>query len=73
MPDRWEDAQDRSVQELKIRKALGAIPSAHRRVLVDHFIHGRPVKAIAHRERIPVGTVLSRIFTAKRLLREAWD
>ena len=71
--DRRDDLEDRSAQTLKIRKALGAIPPAHRRVLVDHFIHGRPVKAIARRERIPVGTVLSRIFTAKRLLREAWD
>jgi hypothetical protein len=30
-------------------------------------------QAIAYRERIPVGTMLSRIFTAKRLLQEAWD
>src|SRR5260370_36466531 len=59
--DRLDDAQDRSAQKLKIRRALGAMPPAHRRVLVDHFIHGRPVKAIARRERIPVGTVLSRI------------
>jgi RNA polymerase sigma-70 factor (ECF subfamily) len=71
--DHWDDFQDRSAQTLKSRKALGAIPPAHRRVLVDHFIHGRPVKAIARRERIPVGTVLSRIFTAKRRLREAWN
>jgi len=70
--DRFDDAHDRSEQALKIWRVLEAIPPAHRRALVDHFVHGRPVKVIARRERIPVGTVLSRIFTAKRRLREAW-
>ena len=58
---------------LKMRKALREIPAVYRRVLTDHFIRGRSVKQIARRDRIPVGTVLSRIFTAKRILRQAWD
>jgi RNA polymerase sigma-70 factor (ECF subfamily) len=70
--DRGDDAIDRSAHVLRVRKALAAIKPTHRRVLVDHFVHGHPVKAIARRERSPVGTVLSRIHAAKRRLREAW-
>jgi RNA polymerase sigma-70 factor (ECF subfamily) len=58
---------------LAMRKALREIPALYRRVLVDHFIQGRSVKQIARRDRVPVGTVLSRIFTAKRILRQAWQ
>ena len=67
------DAQDRANHAIKLRKALAAVPAVYRRVLVDHFVHDLPVKRIARRNRIPVGTVLSRIFTAKRLLRAAWE
>jgi hypothetical protein len=31
------------------------------------------ISQIARRERIAYGTVLSRIFTGKRLLRRAWE
>jgi len=64
---------EKSERGPRIRQALGRLPATHRRVLVDHFIHGRAVRHIAQREGIPVGTVLSRIFTAKRLLRQAWE
>jgi len=36
-------------------------------------MNGHSIQDIARRQRIPCGTVLSRIFTAKRLLRQAWD
>lgn len=57
----------------RVRAALRRVPLIYRRTLVDHFVRGVPVKQIARGARIPVGTVLSRIFTAKRLLREAWE
>ena len=63
---------ERSECRLKLRKALRGIPAVYRRTLVDHFVRGYSVKRISRQNRIPVGTVLSRIFTAKRLLREAW-
>jgi RNA polymerase sigma-70 factor (ECF subfamily) len=66
-------AQDRTDDSIRLRKALQQLPALHRRTLVDHFFRGYPVKRIAQRDRIPVGTVLSRIFTAKRRLRAAWD
>ena len=72
-PDCFEETLEKSQDGLRIRQALGRLPATHRRVLMDHFIQGRSVRHIAQREGIPVGTVLSRIFTAKRLLREAWE
>ena len=72
-PDCLEGTFEKSECGLRIRQALGRLPATHRRVLTDHFIQGRSVRHIAQREGIPVGTVLSRIFTAKRLLRQAWE
>lgn len=57
----------------RIHRALQRIPAKHRRVLLDHFAHGFSVKRIARREGIARGTVLSRIFNGKRLLRRAWE
>jgi RNA polymerase sigma-70 factor (ECF subfamily) len=70
--DRVGEASERSGRTLRLRTALGSLPAVYRRVLVDHFVRGWPVKRIACQSRIPVGTVLSRIFKAKRLLRAAW-
>jgi RNA polymerase sigma-70 factor (ECF subfamily) len=71
--DQLDEASERSARRLRLRKALGRLPAIYRRPLVDHFVHGYAVKQIARRQRIPFGTVLSRIFTAKRLLRAAWE
>ena len=57
----------------RLLRTLRQIPAIYRLVLIEHFIEGHSVRQIAKRERIPLGTVLSRIFTAKRLLREAWE
>jgi len=49
------------------------LPLTYRRTLIDRFVRGYSVKQIAKCERIPLGTVLSRIFKAKQLLRAAWE
>jgi RNA polymerase sigma-70 factor (ECF subfamily) len=71
------DLMDRAIDRddccRKLRWALRQIPVLYRRVLVDHFVRGFSTKQIAKRNRIPVGTVLSRIFSAKRRLRRAWE
>jgi RNA polymerase sigma-70 factor, ECF subfamily len=72
-PDRVADGLDRTVYCDKILKVLDAIPASYRRILLDHFANDYSIKQIAGREKIPVGTVLSRIFTGKRLLRQAWE
>lgn len=72
-PDFFLETQERLDQAARIRKALDQLPTIHRQILLDHFVDGQSVKRIARTLRIPVGTVLSRIFTAKRLLRRAWE
>jgi len=72
-PDLLDRAIDRASCCRRLRLALRRIPGHHRRALVDHFVRGYPVKQIAKLQRIPLGTVLSRIFNGKRILREAWE
>jgi RNA polymerase sigma-70 factor, ECF subfamily len=71
------DATDRAFEQREccpqIWKALRGVPQIYRRTLVDRFIRGYSVKQIAKCQRVPLGTVLSRIFKAKRLLRAAWE
>ena len=71
--DLLDRAIDRASCCQRLRLALRRIPVHYRRALVDHFVRGYSVKAIARRRRIPMGTVLSRLFNGKKLLREAWE
>jgi RNA polymerase sigma-70 factor (ECF subfamily) len=57
----------------RIWKALRRIPFVYRHTLIDRFVRGYSIKEIANRRRIPCGTVLSRLFRAKQLLRAAWE
>jgi RNA polymerase sigma-70 factor (ECF subfamily) len=72
-PDALTGRLERSECHLKLRQTLSQLPNLYRRVLVDHFVRGYSVKRIARKERLPFGTVLSRIFKGKRLLRQAWE
>lgn len=72
LPDSTIELLERSECRLRLREALRNIAPVHRRVLTAHVVRGISVRSIARREGIPVGTVLSRIFTAKRQLRDAW-
>jgi RNA polymerase sigma-70 factor (ECF subfamily) len=54
----------------RVRQALARIPAIHRRVLKARFLQGESTRQVAKRERIPFGTVLSRVAKAKQLLRE---
>jgi DNA-directed RNA polymerase specialized sigma24 family protein len=71
------DATDRLFEQReccpRIWKVLRQVPRIYRRVLIDRLVRGYSVKQIAKYQRIPLGTVLSRIFKAKRLLRAAWE
>jgi RNA polymerase sigma-70 factor (ECF subfamily) len=71
-PDVLVETLEHGERCLQLRQALRHIPTVYRRTLMDHFVRGYSVKRIASQDRVPVGTVLSRMFTAKRLLREAW-
>jgi RNA polymerase sigma factor (sigma-70 family) len=64
---------DRDELRAKVREALARVPAAYRRILIARYIEDRPVREIAKREHIPLGTVGSRLFAARRMLREAWQ
>jgi len=51
-----------------VRKAVGALPLPFREVLVLREIHGLDYRAIAEVSVIPIGTVMSRLARARRLL-----
>jgi RNA polymerase sigma factor (sigma-70 family) len=80
-PDAREIAAPRLVADelekrgdwLRLDKALDRLPAKDRRALIARFIDGLSIRTIAHRERVPAGTVLSRIHKGKQLLREAWE
>jgi RNA polymerase sigma-70 factor (ECF subfamily) len=70
--DVLDQTLDRSECCRRLRRALKRLPAIYRRVLVDHFVRGLSVKEVAASHRVPLGTTLSRIFTAKRKLRRAY-
>ena len=72
-PDRVSDEMERAQASQNLCEALRGLPAIYRQALTDHFLRGRSIKQIARRRRVPIGTVLSRISTAKRLLRGAWE
>jgi len=71
--DSVADRLQQSADRRRLQTAIRRIPAIYRRALNDHFVRGYSTQRIARRERIPLGTVLSRIFTAKKLLRRAWE
>ena len=58
-----EDAQ-------QVHRALGRLPIAFREVLTLHFLEEMPVAQVAEVIGIPPGTVKSRLYHAKRALRD---
>jgi RNA polymerase sigma-70 factor, ECF subfamily len=72
-PDLLTQKLERADCCARIREALRRVPRLYRETLVDHFVRGQSVKQIAKCRRIPLGTVLSRLFKAKQLLRAAWE
>jgi RNA polymerase sigma-70 factor (ECF subfamily) len=58
---------------LRLKNALAQLPVKYQRPLMAHFVERLSIREIAGRERVPLGTVLSRIHTGKQLLRQAWE
>jgi RNA polymerase sigma-70 factor (ECF subfamily) len=61
------DAEDAAA----LHRALGTLDVRHREVLVLHFLEDMPVDQVAAVVGCPPGTVKSRIYYAKRALKEA--
>jgi RNA polymerase sigma-70 factor (ECF subfamily) len=53
-----------------VRTALLKLPEELRRALYYAYVEGFPYKEIAEMESIPVGTVMSRLFRARRRMRD---
>jgi RNA polymerase sigma-70 factor, ECF subfamily len=63
------DAKDRAG---RIHAALSEIPEPFRTMLDLYFLQDLSYEQIADRLDIPIGTVMSRLFKARRLLQERW-
>jgi RNA polymerase sigma-70 factor (ECF subfamily) len=61
------DAEDAAA----LHRAIGALDVRHREVLVLHFLEDLPIEQVAMVVGCPPGTVKSRIYHAKRALKEA--
>ena len=55
---------------LALWQAIGTLPTAHRAVVGLFYLHGFSIEEIAGLLDVPVGTVGSRLHTARRRLRE---
>lgn len=63
------DAGDREVIRRQIQAAMAGLPERYRAVVVLRYGQGLSVKSIGKTLDLPVGTVVSQIFRANRLLR----
>ncbi len=57
----------------RLHQALEMIPSLYREVLILYHFEHRTYKEISAMLEIPIGTVMNRIFRARRRLRAAYD
>lgn len=67
------DGVDELVQAESVRAALRELSPDHRAVLVELYFHDRSPAEVAERTSVPIGTVRSRTYYAKRALREQLD
>ncbi len=67
-----EEAETRD-SVLMLRSALARLDAPHRQVLLMRYGDGLSYGEIAAAAGVPIGTVMSRLFNAKRKLRAIWD
>jgi len=54
------------------REALARVPEPYREILTMYFLQDFSYEAISKKLKIPQGTVMSRLFKARKLLQETW-
>ncbi|HVO32380.1 MAG TPA: sigma-70 family RNA polymerase sigma factor [Elusimicrobiota bacterium] len=67
-----EASEDRPPAE-HMSAVLDQLPDRYRQILTLYFVKEMPYDAIARKLDIPIGTVMSRLFKARHLLKEAWN
>jgi RNA polymerase sigma-70 factor (ECF subfamily) len=66
------DETDARLSALVIADALRELTDEHREVVIASYVHGRPHREIAASLRVPVGTVRSRLFYARKAIAAQW-
>jgi RNA polymerase sigma-70 factor (ECF subfamily) len=61
------------MQHQQLHHAVSCVPKPYKQMLKWHFMDGMSYQAMARRLKIPTGTVMSRLFKARHLLRKAWQ
>jgi len=69
--DRLPGVRDQGIDRAMLLDAIGRLPFEQRVVVALHYLDDRPVERVAGELGIPVGTVKSRLFAARRALRVA--
>jgi RNA polymerase sigma-70 factor (ECF subfamily) len=64
------EAAARQEQRLAVRQAMAGLPSRLRDAIILQVFHELSYQEIAQVLEIPIGTVMSRLYNAKRLLRD---
>lgn len=59
-----------SEQRILADELLNQLPDNLRRIVEAHYMNGKPYKAIAEEEGLPLSTLKMRLFRAKRLLKQ---
>ena len=67
------DARLANESAATLHRALDALSLPHREVLTLHFLEELPLEEIAEILNVPAGTIKSRLFYAKRSLREVLE
>jgi RNA polymerase sigma-70 factor (ECF subfamily) len=74
LPARWDDAREAGVERATledVREAISRLPLVYREALLLVHVAGFSYRELAQILDVPVGTVMSRLFRARRLVREA--
>ena len=73
-PHREPATVDRTPQDLELRdrleKAIAQLPDSYRMLIAAHYLQGVQYEALAEALNIPLGTVKTHLYRAKRRLRE---
>ncbi len=71
-PDVVADGLSQKGLHMQLTQAMARVPGIYRQVLKWHFVRGISYTKMADRLGVPRGTVMSRLFKGKELLRKSW-
>lgn len=72
-PEASDEPLERALVAWQVEEALRRIGEAHRRVIVETHLMGRPYAELAEELGVPEGTIKSRVYYGLRALRNALE